>query len=192
MSWHRSMRCCGCWAISHPEAARPCPRGNQALDFARGERLLAEHTDALLGPATNGRQVRIMVTMPSEAADDYLLVHTSAQQGMDCMRINCAHDDAAAWAPHDRAPAAGRARAGTYLPGRHGPGAVRSCAPGQLETGPGGGPDSPVPRCLRPGHRAGAGVADARMQSPFSRLRRQARACPCRQTGWPGCRSGTS
>ena len=35
--------------------------------------------------------------MPSEAADDYLLVHDLLQQGMDCMRINCAHDDAAAW-----------------------------------------------------------------------------------------------
>ena len=38
-----------------------------------------------------------MVTMPSEAADDYLLVHHLLEQGMDCMRINCAHDDAAAW-----------------------------------------------------------------------------------------------
>jgi pyruvate kinase len=38
-----------------------------------------------------------MVTMPSEAADDYLLVHDLLQQDMDCMRINCAHDDAAAW-----------------------------------------------------------------------------------------------
>ncbi|PKO59764.1 MAG: pyruvate kinase, partial [Betaproteobacteria bacterium HGW-Betaproteobacteria-17] len=31
-------------------------------------------------------------------ADNYLLVHNLLQQGMDCMRINCAHDDAAAWA----------------------------------------------------------------------------------------------
>ncbi len=67
------------------------------VDFARGERLLAEHTECLLGAATPGRGVRIMVTMPSEAADDYLLVHNLLQQGMDCMRINCAHDDAAAW-----------------------------------------------------------------------------------------------
>ncbi|MHB1353721.1 MAG: pyruvate kinase [Thiobacillus sp.] len=67
------------------------------VEFARGERLLAEHADALLGPVTPGRPVRIMVTMPSEAADDYLLVHQLLQQGMDCMRINCAHDDAAAW-----------------------------------------------------------------------------------------------
>jgi pyruvate kinase len=39
-----------------------------------------------------------MVTMPSEAADDYRLVRDLMQAGMDCMRINCAHDDLAAWA----------------------------------------------------------------------------------------------
>ena len=38
-----------------------------------------------------------MVTMPSEAADDYTLVHNLLKQGMDCLRINCAHDDASAW-----------------------------------------------------------------------------------------------
>ncbi|MEX2491550.1 MAG: pyruvate kinase [Nitrospirales bacterium] len=67
------------------------------VDFAHGQQLLAEHTEGLLGPATPGRGVRIMVTMPGEAADDYTLVHSLLQQGMDCMRINCAHDDAAAW-----------------------------------------------------------------------------------------------
>ena len=67
------------------------------IDFAGGERLLAEHTEALLGPAPPGRRVRIMVTMPGEAANDYTLVHSLLQQGMDCLRINCAHDDAAAW-----------------------------------------------------------------------------------------------
>jgi pyruvate kinase len=74
------------------------PSGDTAvIDFAHGEQLLAKHTDALLGPATTGRNVRIMVTMPGEAADDYLLVHNLLKQGMECMRINCAHDDAAAW-----------------------------------------------------------------------------------------------
>lgn len=79
-------------------AWQPAPQETAVIDFAHGERLLAEHTDALLGPATTGRKVRIMVTMPSEAADDYLLVHNLLKQGMDGMRINCAHDDAAAWA----------------------------------------------------------------------------------------------
>lgn len=77
---------------------KAAPEEDAVIDFAHGERLLTVHTDALLGPATAGRNVRIMVTMPSEAADDYLLVHNLLKQGMDCMRINCAHDDAAAWA----------------------------------------------------------------------------------------------
>lgn len=67
------------------------------LDFAAGQRLLAEHTDALLGPAAPGRGVRIMVTMPSEAAREYELVRDLLRLGMDCMRINCAHDDAETW-----------------------------------------------------------------------------------------------
>jgi pyruvate kinase len=67
------------------------------VDFATGEELLAEHTEALLGPAAPGRSVRIMVTMPAEAANDYMLVHNLLEQGMNCMRINCAHDDPAAW-----------------------------------------------------------------------------------------------
>lgn len=38
-----------------------------------------------------------MVRMPTEAAHDYTLVHGLVRAGMDCMRINCAHDDAAHW-----------------------------------------------------------------------------------------------
>jgi pyruvate kinase len=79
-------------------AVQPVSGESAIIDFSHGERLLTEHTNALLGEPTMGRKVRIMVTMPSEAADDYLLVHNLLQQGMDCMRINCAHDDATAWA----------------------------------------------------------------------------------------------
>lgn len=85
--------------VVHRLAGRTTPADPQesSLDFASGRRLLADHTDALLGPATSGRGVRIMVTMPSEAADDPLLIHKLLQQGMNCMRINCAHDDPAVW-----------------------------------------------------------------------------------------------
>ena len=62
-----------------------------------GEQLLKEHTKALLGPSPPGREVRIMVTMPSEAADDYMLVYNLLKSGMNCMRINCAHDSAEVW-----------------------------------------------------------------------------------------------
>ncbi|MGH7523330.1 MAG: pyruvate kinase [Gemmatimonadales bacterium] len=76
---------------------QPPAQRDDHLDFAQGQRLLAEHTTALLGPATPGRGVRIMVTMPAEASEDYTIVHALLQQGMDCLRINCAHDDAATW-----------------------------------------------------------------------------------------------
>jgi pyruvate kinase len=68
------------------------------IDVAKGQRLLDAHTEATLGPRPGGRGVAIMVTMPSGAADDYTLVSQLVQQGMDCMRINCAHDDTDRWA----------------------------------------------------------------------------------------------
>ena len=85
--------------ILHQLAGTALPAGAEpeASDLATGPRLLKEHTDALLGSAPPGREVRIMVTMPSEAGENYLIVHDLLQQGMDCMRINCAHDDAACW-----------------------------------------------------------------------------------------------
>ena len=67
------------------------------VDFEIGPKLLAEHTNELLGPEPAGRGVRIMVTMPSEAATEYKLVRDLLRTGMDVMRVNCAHDNAAAW-----------------------------------------------------------------------------------------------
>ncbi len=72
----------------------PCSPAVLTVDD--GEALLTAHTDALFGPCP-GRSVRIMVTMPSEAATDYLLVRDLVAAGMDCMRINCAHDDPSIW-----------------------------------------------------------------------------------------------
>lgn len=62
-----------------------------------GQELLTSHTRDLLGPAPSNRDVRIMVTMPSDAAEDYTIVHALLRAGMDCMRINCAHDTPPAW-----------------------------------------------------------------------------------------------
>jgi pyruvate kinase len=58
---------------------------------------LTTNTDALLGSPPQNRTARIMVTLPSEAATDYRVIHDLVQAGMDCVRINCAHDDADAW-----------------------------------------------------------------------------------------------
>jgi pyruvate kinase len=59
--------------------------------------LLDRHTEALLGAAPAERRVRIMVTLPSEAAADYGLIKKLVAAGMDVARINCAHDNAAHW-----------------------------------------------------------------------------------------------
>lgn len=67
------------------------------ISFEVGHAMLARNTEALFGPSPEGRGVRIMVTMPSEAADDRAVIQTLLAQGMDVMRINCAHDDPAVW-----------------------------------------------------------------------------------------------
>jgi pyruvate kinase len=58
---------------------------------------LADHARALFGTPAAAREVRIMVTLPSEAADDYALVRDLLAGHMDCARINCAHDEPASW-----------------------------------------------------------------------------------------------
>ena len=69
------------------------PRHERSIDFGEGNELLRANTNALLGPPRPKRRVRIMVTMPSEAAHDFELVRQLVADGMDCMRINCAHDE---------------------------------------------------------------------------------------------------
>lgn len=68
-----------------------------AVEMGEGTELLEANADALLGPPPPGRKVRIMVTMSSDAATDYELVRDLVRSGMDCMRINCAHDNPEAW-----------------------------------------------------------------------------------------------
>ena len=66
-------------------------------DFSSGTDTLKGNAKKLLGYRTKSRRTRIMVTMPSEAADNYQLVHNILEAGMNCARVNCAHDDPQAW-----------------------------------------------------------------------------------------------
>lgn len=56
-----------------------------------------EHRRAILGPVPEGRAASIMVTLPTEAAENPLLVAEMIAAGMNLARINCAHDDAETW-----------------------------------------------------------------------------------------------
>ena len=68
-----------------------------APGFQQGPELLRDHTELLLGKPLAPHNAHIMVTMPTNAADDYRLVHDLMANGMDCMRINCAHDGPQIW-----------------------------------------------------------------------------------------------
>jgi pyruvate kinase len=68
------------------------------VSYKTGPMFLRDHTRTLLGADPTGRNVRIMVTMPSEAATNPKLVQDLLISGMDVMRINCAHDGPQEWA----------------------------------------------------------------------------------------------
>ncbi len=83
--------------IARPEAAHDFPHPPPHR-FTRGDRALVRNLNAVLGATKRKRHVRIMVTMPTEAAADYNLVRDLIASGMDCARINCAHDNPDVWA----------------------------------------------------------------------------------------------
>ncbi len=58
----------------------------------------SSHKQAILGPHPDGRDVSIMVTLPTEAAQNATLVAEMIAAGMNVARINCARDDASVWA----------------------------------------------------------------------------------------------
>lgn len=65
--------------------------------FDKGSEGLERNTTRLFGERPGDRRAHIVVTMPVEAADDYLMVHQLLLSGMNCMRINCAHDYPEIW-----------------------------------------------------------------------------------------------
>ncbi|MEO1262829.1 MAG: pyruvate kinase [Bacteroidota bacterium] len=76
---------------------KPLDIPTNELSFKKGTTALRTNAKKLLGYRTKGRRTRIMVTMPSDAADNYEMVRDMITSGMNCARINCAHDDATTW-----------------------------------------------------------------------------------------------
>ncbi len=85
------------FAVAHltgqavPDVAEP------PVTRGEGHQLLKSNADRLLGVQPEQRQVRIMVTMPPEGANNPHLLRDLLKSGMDIMRINCAHDTPADW-----------------------------------------------------------------------------------------------
>ena len=81
-----------------------CLTGNPKVEKQKGvisikksEKLLHKNTQQMFGYKSKKRRTRIMVTLPSSAADDYKVVSRLIQLGMNSARINCAHDNPEVW-----------------------------------------------------------------------------------------------
>ena len=80
-------RLCGDAAAAYP------PRSMMKA----GDDALRDACARIFGDPRKGPDTRVMATMPPETASDAALVGRLMEAGMDCARINCAHDDADAW-----------------------------------------------------------------------------------------------
>lgn len=80
-------RLAGLAGSSHPPRAA----------FSAGRAALKRRQLRVFGGDPEGPHTRIMVTLPGEAADQPDLVRDLISKGADCIRINCAHDNALAW-----------------------------------------------------------------------------------------------
>jgi pyruvate kinase len=79
-------------AKSKKSFKRPDPKTFHAgLERIRAQKRL------VFGRDKSPRRVRIMVTMPSEAATDKKLIERLLEHDMNVARINCAHDDVETW-----------------------------------------------------------------------------------------------
>jgi pyruvate kinase len=108
-------------------------RAEGAVSASEGQALLREHAEKLLGASPKLRRVRLMVTLPSQVSREQVVALMRA--GMDCARINAAHDDLAEWrtmARHVRDAAQELGRPCAIAVDLAGP----KCRTGALEPGP--------------------------------------------------------
>lgn len=77
--------------------SRQFPKRPPLRAFFRGDRLLQREVEAVFGKTPAHRQGRIMVTLPSEAAEDGEFIRRLIECGANCLRINCAHDHPEVW-----------------------------------------------------------------------------------------------
>ena len=76
---------------------KPPKLKRKGLSLIKANRLIRRNTKKMLGYRSKGRHTRIMVTLPVEAASNYDLVEQMIANGMNCARINCAHDSKEEW-----------------------------------------------------------------------------------------------
>ncbi len=78
--------------VGRPAGPRP-----SAAAFFAGEQRLEEAAREVFGPLAKDHAVALLVTCPPEAAEGPEFMRSLVARGVEAVRINCAHDDAAAW-----------------------------------------------------------------------------------------------
>ncbi|MFN2424498.1 MAG: pyruvate kinase, partial [Cryomorphaceae bacterium] len=69
----------------------------ELIGYKKSKKILKRHTRELFHAADKKHQVRIMVTLPNEAADDPSIIAQLAENGMQIARINLSHGDLETW-----------------------------------------------------------------------------------------------
>lgn len=67
------------------------------VTIKKGKKLIGKHTDSLLGKKIKGSRTRIMVTLPTDSAEDKHYIAELVKSGMNAARVNCAHDNTDVW-----------------------------------------------------------------------------------------------
>jgi len=83
--------------INHLRGGHVIEKQKNIISIKKSEKLLRKNTKQLFGYKSKNRVTRIMVTLPSTAADDYSMVNRLIKLGMNSARINCAHDNPEVW-----------------------------------------------------------------------------------------------
>jgi len=84
--------------INHLSGKYIIEKQKNTISIKRSEKLLRKNTKELFGYKSKKRRTRIMVTIPSTAAEDYNFVNRLIRLGMNSARINCVHDNPELWA----------------------------------------------------------------------------------------------
>jgi pyruvate kinase len=78
-------------------AGTSAPPYPAAAEMEAGTAALRREQERFFGRDPDAQHTRIMVTLPTEAGSDATLAHRLVEAGMNCARINCAHDDTTVW-----------------------------------------------------------------------------------------------
>jgi len=83
--------------ISHLNGKSGVATRKDVVSIKKSKKILNRNSKFLFGYKSKKRRTRIMVTLPSTAAGEYGFVYHLMKLGMNCARINCAHDGPDVW-----------------------------------------------------------------------------------------------